>query len=55
MLERIPGVGEPIAAELDELFDRMNRFLESAAAAPSVAVRGAWVPLADMHETDEAL
>ncbi|MDF3292702.1 Hsp20/alpha crystallin family protein [Streptomyces silvisoli] len=54
VLERIPGLGEPMAAEFDELFDRMNRFLESAAAVPSVAVRGAWVPLADMQETDEA-
>ncbi|WP_420082595.1 Hsp20/alpha crystallin family protein (plasmid) [Streptomyces sp. JL4002] len=42
------GWGEPIAAEFDELFERMNQFL--ASAAPS----GAWAPLAEMHETDDA-
>ncbi|MFJ3921576.1 Hsp20/alpha crystallin family protein [Streptomyces sp. NPDC090022] len=42
------GWGEPMAAEFDELFERMNRLLESAAPA------GAWVPLADMHEKDDA-
>jgi HSP20 family protein len=44
------GWGEPVAAEFDELFDRMNELLASAAATPA----GAWSPLADMHETDEA-
>ncbi|GAA3784498.1 Hsp20/alpha crystallin family protein [Streptomyces chiangmaiensis] len=46
------GWGEPIAAELDDLFERMNRFLESAGGvAPSVR---AWSPLADLHETEDA-
>ncbi|MFI6727393.1 Hsp20/alpha crystallin family protein [Streptomyces atratus] len=40
--------GEPMTAEFDELFERMNRLLESAAPA------GAWSPLADMHEKDDA-
>ncbi len=43
------GWGEPMAAELDELYERMTHLLESA--APSA---GAWAPLADMHETDTA-
>lgn len=44
----------PITAEFDNLFDRMNRLLESAAAMPSVAGRMAWAPPADLRETDEA-
>ncbi|MGW3247965.1 Hsp20/alpha crystallin family protein [Streptomyces sp. NPDC001070] len=53
LMERFPalGWGEPVAAEFDELFDRMNQLLASAAAA---APAGAWSPLADMHETDDA-
>ncbi|MFD4975197.1 Hsp20/alpha crystallin family protein [Streptomyces sp. NPDC058424] len=43
--------GEPIAAEFDDLFERMNQFLQAASTAPGV---GAWSPLADLHETDEA-
>lgn len=46
------GWGEPIPAEFDELFERMNRLLGSAAATPT-ATR-AWAPLADMHEKDDA-
>lgn len=46
------GWGEPIAAEFDDLFERMNRFLEAAAStAPAV---GPFSPLADLHETDDA-
>ncbi|MGV9933952.1 Hsp20/alpha crystallin family protein [Streptomyces olivaceoviridis] len=45
------GWGESIAAEFDDLFERMNRFLEQAAGAmPSVR---AFSPLADLHETDD--
>lgn len=43
--------GEPIAAEFDDLFERMNRFLEAASVTPAV---GAWSPMADLHETDNA-
>ncbi|MDX3758519.1 Hsp20/alpha crystallin family protein [Streptomyces mirabilis] len=49
MLER---AYPPIAAEFDEFFERMNRFLESA--APSWTEPMAWAPLADLSETDEA-
>ncbi|MFJ5837660.1 Hsp20/alpha crystallin family protein [Streptomyces shenzhenensis] len=42
---------EPMTAEFDELFERMNRFLESA--APSWTEPLAWMPLADLSETDE--
>jgi HSP20 family protein len=45
------GWGEPIAGEFEELFERMNRLLERAAAAPAAL---AWSPAADMRETDEA-
>jgi HSP20 family protein len=44
------GWGEPMASEFDELFSRMNELLASAAATGP----GAWSPLADMHETDDA-
>ncbi|MFE7425835.1 Hsp20/alpha crystallin family protein [Streptomyces sp. NPDC057545] len=43
--------GEPTAAEFDDLFERMARFLQSASITPAV---GAWSPLADLHETDVA-
>ncbi|MGW1049362.1 Hsp20/alpha crystallin family protein [Streptomyces sp. NPDC001118] len=46
------GWGEPVAAEFDELFERMNRLLEGAAAAAPAAM--AWSPAADMRETDDA-
>ncbi|MFJ2720193.1 Hsp20/alpha crystallin family protein [Streptomyces sp. NPDC087437] len=52
LLERAYPWREPIAAEFDELFERMNRFLESA--APSWTEPMAWAPLADLSETDEA-
>ncbi|MEK2478642.1 Hsp20/alpha crystallin family protein [Streptomyces noursei] len=42
---------EPFAAEFSDLFQRMNQFLENAGDTPSMA--GAWVPPADMHETDD--
>ncbi|MDF0376559.1 Hsp20/alpha crystallin family protein [[Kitasatospora] papulosa] len=45
------GWGKSAATEFDELFERMNRFLEAAGAEP---VTGAWSPLADMHETDNS-
>ncbi|WP_155059491.1 Hsp20/alpha crystallin family protein [Streptomyces blattellae] len=45
------GWGEPVAAEFDELFERMNRLLEGAATAPAAL---AWSPAADMRETDNA-
>ncbi|MFE1382941.1 hypothetical protein ACFW6S_28745 [Streptomyces sp. NPDC058740] len=41
------GRGESMSAGFDELFERLNRFLASAAPA------GAWAPPADMHETDD--
>ncbi|WNM32100.1 Hsp20/alpha crystallin family protein [Streptomyces sp. Li-HN-5-11] len=45
------GWNEPAAAEFDELWERMNRLMESAAAAPAGL---AWSPAADMRETDDA-
>ncbi|MER6611781.1 hypothetical protein ABT282_39675 [Streptomyces sp. NPDC000927] len=44
LLERsFPGLGwnEPAAAEFDELFERMNQLLGSAASAPAAL---AWSP-----------
>jgi HSP20 family protein len=52
--ERMPSWGEPMAEELDELFDRMSRFLESASAMPTLVGRTSWAPMADMYETDDA-
>lgn len=46
------GWGEPMAAEFDDLFERMNRFLEAAAGTAPAAM--AFSPLADLHETDNA-
>ncbi|MGW0767084.1 Hsp20/alpha crystallin family protein [Streptomyces sp. NPDC002676] len=46
------GWGEPIAAEFEDLFERMNRLLQGAAVAPGAAL--AWSPAADMRETDDA-
>jgi HSP20 family protein len=46
------GWGEPVAAEFDELWERMNRLLETATTAPSALA--AWSPAADMRETDDA-
>jgi HSP20 family protein len=43
--------GEPIAAEFDDLFERMNHFLQAASITAPV---GAFSPLADLHETDDA-
>ncbi|WP_073952118.1 Hsp20/alpha crystallin family protein [Streptomyces kebangsaanensis] len=45
------GWSEPAAAEFDELWERMNRLMEGAAAASSGL---AWSPAADMRETDDA-
>jgi HSP20 family protein len=50
----MPAWGEPMVEEFDELFERMSRFMESAAAMPSIVGRSAWAPLADMYETDDA-
>ncbi|WP_431969078.1 Hsp20/alpha crystallin family protein [Actinacidiphila sp. bgisy160] len=46
------GWGEPVAAEFDDLFERMNRFLEQAAGVTPSA--RAWSPMADLHETNDA-
>jgi HSP20 family protein len=54
LAERVPAWGEPMAEEFDELFERMSRFMESAAAMPATIGRNAWAPLADMYETDDA-
>ncbi|MER5910409.1 Hsp20 family protein [Streptomyces sp. NPDC001982] len=43
------GWGEPVAAEFDELLERMNRLLETAATAPSAP---AWSPAADNLPTE---
>ncbi|MER6503288.1 Hsp20/alpha crystallin family protein [Streptomyces sp. NPDC001455] len=54
LLERsFPGLGwnEPAAAEFDELFERMNQLLGSAASAPAAL---AWSPAADVRDTDDA-
>ncbi|MEU5097423.1 Hsp20/alpha crystallin family protein [Streptomyces sp. NPDC020996] len=54
LLERsFPTLGwsEPIAAEFGDLFERMNRFLEAAGAAPAATVLS---PPADLRETDDA-
>ncbi|WP_043263117.1 Hsp20/alpha crystallin family protein [Streptomyces sp. CT34] len=45
---------EPMAAEFEELFDRMSRFLQSASLTPSLTETVSWAPPADLHETDEA-
>lgn len=45
------GWGEPVAAEFDELFERINRLLEGAGAAPAAL---ALAPAADMRETANA-
>ncbi|MFE7607014.1 Hsp20/alpha crystallin family protein [Streptomyces celluloflavus] len=45
------GWSEPTAAEFGDLFERMNRFLGAVGTEPSA---GAWSPLADLHETDDA-
>ncbi|MGW0826163.1 Hsp20/alpha crystallin family protein [Streptomyces sp. NPDC002845] len=53
LLERpFPGFGwgEPIATEFEELFERMNRLLQGAAAPVALS----WSPAADMRETDDA-
>ncbi|WP_225102487.1 Hsp20/alpha crystallin family protein [Streptomyces sp. CoH27] len=52
LLERVFPWGEPLAAEFDDMFERMNRLLE--AAAPRWSETMAWVPPADLRETDEA-
>lgn len=54
LIERAYPWRQPMVAEFDDLFDRMNRFLESASAIPSAADMGPWAPLADMRETDES-
>ncbi|MFI7296438.1 Hsp20/alpha crystallin family protein [Streptomyces sp. NPDC050121] len=46
------GWGEPISAEFDDLFERMNRFLEAAAGTAPAAM--AFSPLAELRETDDA-
>ncbi|GAU70846.1 Hsp20 family protein [Streptomyces sp. NBRC 110611] len=54
LLERGFHWPESMAAEFEDLFDRMNRFMESASIAPAMTGATAWAPLADIHETDEA-
>ncbi|MEK2477414.1 MULTISPECIES: Hsp20/alpha crystallin family protein [Streptomyces] len=51
--ERGRGWPQPMA-EFQELFDRMNHFLESASFTPSLTEPTAFAPPADLHETDEA-
>ncbi|MFE6684934.1 Hsp20/alpha crystallin family protein [Streptomyces sp. NPDC057743] len=51
--ERGTGWPRPMA-EFQELFDRMNHFLESAAFTSPLAETPAFAPPADLHETDEA-
>jgi HSP20 family protein len=45
------GWSGPAAAEFDELWERMNRLMEGAAAVPAGL---AWSPAADLRETDDA-
>ncbi|MFI0821261.1 Hsp20/alpha crystallin family protein [Streptomyces sp. NPDC021098] len=45
------GWDEPMAAEFDDIVERMNRFLEATGTAPAVR---AFPPLADLRETDDA-
>ncbi|MFI2184424.1 Hsp20/alpha crystallin family protein [Streptomyces sioyaensis] len=45
---------EPMTADFEDLFERMNRFLQSASLTPSLTETMNWAPLADMHETDDA-
>lgn len=54
LMERsFPGFGrsESVAAESDELFERMNRLLQGVATSPAAP---AWSPAADAPETDAA-
>ncbi|MFF0627112.1 Hsp20/alpha crystallin family protein [Streptomyces sp. NPDC004296] len=49
------GRGWPGAmAEFQEIFDRMNHFLESASSTPALTGTIAFAPPADLHETDTA-
>ncbi|WP_411123448.1 Hsp20/alpha crystallin family protein [Streptomyces sp. x-19] len=41
-------------ADFQEIFDRMNHFLEAASGTPSLTGTTAFVPPADLHETDAA-
>ncbi|MGP8297325.1 Hsp20/alpha crystallin family protein [Streptomyces inhibens] len=52
LLERGIPWHEP-TAEFEDLFERMNRFLESTSLAPSFGEAMTWAPLTDMHETDD--
>jgi HSP20 family protein len=45
---------EPMASDMEELFERMNEYLGSSAARSPLAGTMAWAPLADLHETDES-
>ncbi|WP_225833969.1 Hsp20/alpha crystallin family protein [Streptomyces sp. NK08204] len=45
------GWGEPVAAQFEDLFERMNRLMEGAASVPAAM---AWAPAADMRETDDS-
>ncbi|MFE7312226.1 Hsp20/alpha crystallin family protein [Streptomyces sp. NPDC057555] len=51
--ERGMGWPQPMV-EFQELFDRMNHFLESAAFTSPLTETMAFAPPADLHETDEA-
>jgi HSP20 family protein len=54
-LERaFPGWRQPIAAEFDEFFERINRLMESAGAVPAAVEGVAWAPMADLFETEDA-
>ncbi|WP_043263115.1 Hsp20/alpha crystallin family protein [Streptomyces sp. CT34] len=57
LLERaLPSLqwGEPIAAEFDDLYERMSHLLETVGGMPALSERTHWAPLADLHETDDA-
>lgn len=48
-----PARWDPFA-ELDELYDRMGRLLDSTFGSATGDRAGAWAPLADVTETDDA-
>ncbi|WP_244303916.1 Hsp20/alpha crystallin family protein [Streptomyces lydicus] len=43
-----------MTTDFEDIFERMNRFLESAGLSRSLSETMAWAPLADMSETDDA-
>ncbi|GAA2678902.1 Hsp20/alpha crystallin family protein [Streptomyces lunalinharesii] len=51
--EHGPGRPQP-TADFQEIFDRMNHFLQAASRTPSPTGTTAFVPPADLHETEAA-